>query len=168
MLTTNCTHMTSFPGDAAILHRVLELKQKPGPYNRQIRHAQYERGHSSFLSPCCLAQSQASATQCGLPMKQPPLRKDVLLAARDGNLMPDWRDTEGSVLQVQGYHQGRRSPVRHQLPEQPLLPGLLLHSAPLRRVLAMCARCLTLAVLRTTRTMMGRMSTMLVERRAAR
>ena len=72
------------------------------------------------------------------------------------------------MLQVQGSHQGMRNPAHHQLPRQPLLPGLLLQGAPLQRVLAMCARCLTWAVLRMRRTTMERTSTMLVERRAAR
>ena len=116
-----------------------------------------------------MAQPQASVAQCSPPMKQPSMRQTVLPAAHASTSHPAaWRDTDGSVLQVQGSPQGRRNPARLQLPRQPLLPGLLLQGAPLQRVPAMCARCLTWAALRTTRTMMGRMSTMLVERRAAR
>ena len=73
------------------------------------------------------------------------------------------RASDGSVLQVQGFPHGRRKPVHHQLPGQPLPPGL-----PLQPALAMYARCPTSAVPRTMRMMMGRMSTMLGERKAAR
>ena len=129
----------------------------------------YVRGQSSLLSSCYLAQSQARAVQCGLPIKEPPLRQTVLLAAHiDISDPAAWSNTNGSVLQVQDCPQGRQNPVHHQLPGQPLPPGLLLQGEPLQLVLAMYAHCLTWAVLRTMRTMMERMSTMLGERRAAR
>ena len=124
---------------------------------------------SEQLSEVTWLFPQARAAQSGLPMKRHLLARMRWLAAHAGiSSIAAWANADGSELQVQGSPQGRRNPALHQLPRQPLLPGPLLQGALLRRVLAMCARCLTWGALRTTRMMMGRTSTMLVERRAAR